>query len=309
MHILKIFALNTVLLAANAYSDEFDPLHKYPHEIGVLYPLGDNFVQLAKGREVTAPAVQSQCMDYRIDSDHDYSSGCVRRYVNVAINEYEAEGCIEPAKSVEHGDQKTTLAQYDEFDATMQMFNELSDQSTEEEAEFYKITRDYLQEGKLANDRWNESFDAVQAPRILDYAVLTSDEEIEYQKGVVRKYIDESIAAKKRSDNWVLNYKKRLSVLGADNDFAKGAIKGASERWAARQKVINPLTEAHIKYGNSLFKVLELLQDNKGDWSYQDNQLQFNNDDIRSKYNALSHSINGNAAIINSLSRVANPGM
>ena len=69
-------------------------------------------------------------------------------------------------------DQLTEIGKYyssnDKSDETLKTLSESAENATGEEAEFYKITRDYLAWGKLGNDRWNESVDAVQAQRILD---------------------------------------------------------------------------------------------------------------------------------------------
>ena len=102
--------------------------------------------------------------------------------------------------------------------------------------------------------------------------------------------------------NMIPNLKKRLSVLGERNEYAVGAIKGVSNKNNLQMPIIKPLMQAHIEYGNNMIQVLELLQKNKNEWSYENDEMLIYSDDVLTKFNELFEVLGTNEESINELS-------
>ena len=187
-------------------------------------------------------------------------------------------------------------------DSMKQGFSDLSEVSEGVEKQFYVIMNEYTDEVQLATQKWQDSFKAVQAPRILDYSLLNSDEEFIYQRNVLNSYTENTKAYDIYYANMVPGLKKRLSVLEGENAIVIGAVNAATKNYNLQKPIFEPLMRAHIEYGNSLIQVLDLLQKNKDMWSYENNELMINSDNMLSQYNELVEVIGGNEATINTLS-------
>ena len=47
------------------------------------------------------------------------------------------------------------------------------------------IVRDHFKESQASQKAWGEIFNAVQAPRIMNYSILNNDTEFEYQRNII----------------------------------------------------------------------------------------------------------------------------
>jgi hypothetical protein len=79
----------------------------------------------------------------------------------------------------------------------------------------------------------------------------------------------------------------RLSVLGEDNPSVKACIAGARESHSRAAPIFNSLTQAHIEYGHILIHLLDFLQKNKAEWSYENGTNSFSRDSLTAEYNKL----------------------
>lgn len=123
-------------------------------------------------------------------------------------------------------------AAYNKFsDAMIDTFNTLSEKNTGSEQQFYKIMGEFAAESQGVVQTWSKSYDAVAAPRILDLALLTSDAEFDYQKNVLKTYVEQSTVYSDFFANMVTGLKQRLSVLGESSEYVQGAVKGAETRY------------------------------------------------------------------------------
>ncbi len=194
-------------------------------------------------------------------------------------------------------------AAYEKFaDSVIEEFAQLSERSRGEEKEFYKIMSGFVSDSRAMFQRWSDSFDAVQAPRILDYSLLNSDEEFDFQKDVLEHYIEETKAYNRHTSNMISDLKKRLSVLGQRSEYAAGAVKGATEKYLLQKPIFDSLFTAHVEYGNNIIQLLELLQKNQDEWSYANDELLIDSDAVLNECNELFEKMSINEATINTLS-------
>ncbi|MEN8131796.1 MAG: hypothetical protein ABFS45_16730 [Pseudomonadota bacterium] len=181
-------------------------------------------------------------------------------------------------------------------------FGDLSEASEGAQKQFYIIMNGYVGEAQLAAQKWKDSFNAAQSPRILDYSLLNSDEEFDYQRNVLNLYVENTKVYSIYQANSVPDLIKRLSVLEEENATFSGAVNGATEQYLAQKPIFEPLMRAHIEYGNGMIQMLDLLQVNKDMWSYENDELIFSDDRLLSQYNELVEVFSNSAGTINTLS-------
>lgn len=172
-------------------------------------------------------------------------------------------------------------------DSMRDRLNKLSETSTGQEKQLYETMNDFFNEMQTVTRNWWDSYHAVLSPRILDYSVLNSDEEFDHQKKVLSLYVENSKANKKDFMDIVPNLKKRLGVLDEGNKFMQEALKILTDKFLSKNKIFVPLMEAHIEYGKNMIQLLELLQNNKDEWVYENDELLIDSDDVLDKLNDL----------------------
>jgi hypothetical protein len=201
-------------------------------------------------------------------------------------------------------DDAAALSQaYEEYaDSVASEFTRLSESSTGAERQLYTIMCEFMRDSRALAQRWQDSFDAVAAPRILDYSLLNSDDEFDYQRNVIRRYIEETTSYREYAVNMVADLEKRLSVLGEGNQQAKDVLAGASDKQASQWPIFDPLMRAHLEYGNNMIEILDLLQAHSHAWSYKNDELAIDSDDLLTKFSMVIEAMTANEEAINTLS-------
>jgi len=193
---------------------------------------------------------------------------------------------------------------YNEYkDSIIDGLDNLSEVSSGQEKQIYRILSDFTTESQITIQNWRESYAAILSPRILDYSLLISDEEFDYQKNIFRTYIKKTQIYAEFLVNMVPNIKKRLSVLGEGSTHAKDAIKGVTKQYLSQQPILEPLIQEHIEYGKKMIQLIELLQKNKDQWIYENDELFIHSDNVLNKFNELIDELSKNEATINTLSQ------
>lgn len=188
------------------------------------------------------------------------------------------------------------------FNSVQGELNKLAETSTGPQKQFYKIMSAYTSESQSIIQDFNDSVNAVLSPRILDYSLLNSDEEFDYQRNILRLYVEKTEIYIGLFANSVPDIKNRLSVLGEGNEYAKGAIDGVTGEYLAQKPFFEPLMHAHGEYGNNMIQILDLLQNNKDDWDYENDELLVYSQAVMDEYNELLEELGNNEAAINTLS-------
>ena len=180
--------------------------------------------------------------------------------------------------------------------------SDLSEVSEGTEKQLYIIMNEYVGESQLVVQKWQDSLAAAQSPRILDYSLLNSDEEFDYQKNVLNIYVENTKAYGIYDANTIPDLKKRLSVLGEENATVRVAVNSATEGYLSQKPIFEPLMRAHTEYGNGMIQMLDLLQKNKDMWSYENDELMISDDRLLSQYNELVEEFGSKVETINTLS-------
>lgn len=202
--------------------------------------------------------------------------------------------------SSENPEEVTTA--YNEYVDNMQnSFKDLSDQNTGAKKQFFAIMANFTSESQKIAQAWQQSYLAVSSDRLLDYSLLNNDKEFQYQKSILQDYIGQTETYGESYKNTLPRLQKDLSVLDQNDPMVKGAIEGATEKYEQQRPIFEPLMQAHLSYGKNLISVLDLLHDHQGQWSSEDGQIQFNDDDTLESFNQLVEQLIDNETSINTL--------
>ncbi len=90
--------------------------------------------------------------------------------------------------------------------------------------------------------------------------------------------------------------------MGEGNKLAKEAVEGIKKNYLSQKTVFEPFIQVQIEYGSNMLRVLELLQENKNDWTIENDELVIDNDKLLNRINVLIDSIGKNEETIKNLS-------
>ena len=193
---------------------------------------------------------------------------------------------------------------YNEFaDSVEDELSRLSEISTGSEKQLYRIMSDFFTQSQTITQNWSESYNTVLSPRILDFSLLSSDEEFDYQRNILRIYVEKTKLYDEFFASSVPNLRKRLSILGEESEHVQAVVKGTTEKYLSQKPIFEPLMQAHVEYGENMIQLLELLQKNKDEWAYESNELLIYSESVLNDYNELIEELGNNEAMINTLSR------
>jgi hypothetical protein len=188
------------------------------------------------------------------------------------------------------------------IDSVVSGFESLSANSTGDKKKYYEIMGSHTRESLMVAQNWKDSLMALQSPAIFDYSLLSSDEEFARRRSIINQYIENTIAYKQWHDNMIDTLKSKLSVLGEEKRFVEETVKGATEQYNAQKEIFAQFIEANLEYGKNMICVLDLLQNNKDLWYYENGELLINSDSVLNQFNDIIKAITDNTTKINELS-------
>jgi len=174
--------------------------------------------------------------------------------------------------------------------------------SSGNEQEVYRNLQKFISIYSSVMINWQNSFDSVMQPRILDYSVLNNRTEFEYQIDVLKHY-------KNQSELYKSTFEKRKSLIEDFNKdipkgnlTLKGVMKGIKNKDSIQKPVFRPFINSHIEYSSNLIAVVEFLQIIEGKWEYKNEELIFNSVELEERYSTFFNKIEENENRINELS-------
>lgn len=192
---------------------------------------------------------------------------------------------------------------FDQYSSTFQKnLAKLINNSSGNEQEVYKKLLEFFTNNQIVMVEWQKSYDSVMNPRILDYSVLNSSEELKYQVNVLEHYRAESESYKKNFITRKSRMKELFVNIPQNNEVLQGVMAGISKKDSVQKPVFVPLIDTHIEYSNNLISILDLLKKNEQDWTYDNGQLFFESEEIEDKFTGIIQKVIENEQIINELS-------
>ena len=207
---------------------------------------------------------------------------------------------------------ESTLANPDSTDSN---YNELSNNvknsiddllktSVGEERKVWLTLKDFFRKSDSTNIEWNNAYNAFADPRILDFNLLNNSKEFAFQKQTTQEYINQSNHFKSFVENRVDYLKEQTKRIDKSNKSYKGFIKGLTKKDSIQKPIFMPYINAHIEYGQGIKKIIELLENEQGKWSY-DNEMEtlmFENSESQTTYEKILNDAISNEEIVNELS-------
>jgi hypothetical protein len=181
-------------------------------------------------------------------------------------------------------------------------FDDLARNSSGPKRQAVKILRQDLTESVAAAEEWGESCTACQSAMVLDDTLLADDGEFDRRRSAVELYIKKTKDYSEYLANRVPALTKRMAALGKDNQFARGAIKGATDQYLRQKPLLDSLMQAHIDSGMTAIQLLDFLQENKDKWVYENDQVLFSSDSALAKFNELHSALLKSDEMIKTLS-------
>lgn len=156
--------------------------------------------------------------------------------------------------------------------------------STGNEQKVYVKLREFNQTNIGVLLDWQRSYDSVMEPRILNYEVLKAPSEFEYQISVLEHY-------KAKSNNYLNHFEKRKPLLVTlfkdipqENQTLKGIMREVNKQDSIQSPNFYPWIKSHLSYSENLIRLLNLLEKNNMNWTYENEKLIFNNTELENRY-------------------------
>lgn len=217
-------------------------------------------------------------------------------HMQKAVSEYKEKALTNP---------ESTGTNYSELSIDIKKsIDDLIKTSIGEEKKVFLTLKDYFKKADSVNVSWNNAYTAFAEPRILDFTQLNKKEEYKFQKNVIQKYINESENLKSFVQNRVAYLKTQTKNIDSNSKSYRGFIKGLTNKDSIQKPIFIPYINAHIEYGQGIKKIIELLENEQGKWSY-DNETEtliFENLETQNTYEKILNDAISNEEIVNELS-------
>ena len=225
-----------------------------------------------------------------------------RKKQNQVLSEMERTRAKFQKKAAKAADLSELGAAGDKYvDSITDNLKRLSETSTGPMKPVARILSQLANETVVIAQAWGDSFKAVQSPEFFDWSLLTSDEEFDRRRNLLRLHGENTRAYKEFFDNVVPTLRKRLSVLREDSPYAERVLAGARDAYLRQKPILHPLMQAHIEYSDNLTHILDFLQKNRDVWSYENDEFLISNDSVLLKFNQLFDAAAKNEETINAL--------
>ncbi|SFW77491.1 hypothetical protein SAMN02927921_04237 [Sinomicrobium oceani] len=198
--------------------------------------------------------------------------------------------------------EEDAISAYEEFSSNVdESLSKLIQNSSGNEQEVYRKLQKFVTLNKEQMTNWEKSYDSVMTPRILDFSVLNTPEEYNYQIAVIEHYQNQSEVYKQYFTNRKSLVSELFKNIPKDNQTLKGVVKGINKKDSIQRPVFIPLMDTHISYSRNLIDLLALLKEYDGTWEYQNDELIFENEKMEQRYLAIIQKVAENEDQINEL--------
>ena len=201
---------------------------------------------------------------------------------------------------------KQTLANPDSVDSNYvelstnikNSFDSLIKTSRGEERKVYIAARDFMKKSDSLDTKWTEAYNTFAEVDIMDYNRLNSNKEYKFQKKIIQQYINQSIIYRTFVQNRFDYFEDKTKNINKTNKVYKGFQKQDS----IQKPVFNKYLSTHINYGHGIIGILEILEQEDGKWSFENETLLFDSSEAQSNYAKILDEAIKNETIINDLS-------
>jgi len=195
----------------------------------------------------------------------------------------------------------STQLNYSKFSKTIKKnIKQIVEMSGGSEKKVFVAVENYFNEFNMIYPKWDNSYEKVLNDTILNFKLLKETKECDRQINIVENYILNS----KEYKNFIVTRKDFLKKKGIENDIKDSFIKAFLKELKTKDSIQLPLLKkhlnAHIKYGENIINIIQILKDSNHKWDYNDDILLFDEDKTMNNYNKVIEELTKNEEIINS---------
>jgi hypothetical protein len=165
--------------------------------------------------------------------------------------------------------------------------------STGDSAALLKGTQAYLQRIQSLQAAYAGASQTLTAKKVLASSNLTQRADIQERKAAVQSFLETNKKLETFLGQNEANYRAELVNADVSETAIKSALAGFRQTSGAQAPFIVEIRGADDRIGNDMLGVLELLDENWGQWHYRDDtqRLVFDKTAVLDKYNALLNDI------------------
>ncbi len=200
-----------------------------------------------------------------------------------AVSDY--KNSVSNVENISEIDSSYRVMSSDVHDAVDKMIEE----STGEDKVVYKTFKHFLRITNNINLEWTNAVDQFSNERILDLTQFDDKSEYEYQKKIVKRYIDKSNVYKNFMENRIEIFESEAIHIDKNNEVYRGMLRGMVRKDSLQRPIVLPFIQYHILYGEEMYSLLELLEVEHDNWSYniEDSTVVFQDSVSQEKYDYL----------------------
>ena len=220
-----------------------------------------------------------------------YAGGHVIESAN-RVQKYSAAKKVEDARQRVRStidDPEASLEAVDEYkDAALDNVEQMARGATGADKEAYRLMQEFATTVREMEQKWNVAVEAMLDPRILDFSLLTSDNEYIYQISTLETYVRSTKEWQRDRAVLIEQLQKDLEVLSEGNQTAREALVGFNRGVGKNAEISENMMNGHVQYGEKMIEILEFLKRGEVTWEYSETDgVLFDEDDHVDRFNAL----------------------
>ncbi len=202
-----------------------------------------------------------------------------------SIDRSPSAAMIEKARSLEHGVDSMRKEMLDDFDTdnvqTMRekqivmqhvaldgMKDLAASATSEDERRFFEATREFMRIGAETNDYWHESYNTLMSERFLNYSLLQTEQEFDWQYAVLDEFASRTVKAYSFMKNMEGEYGAVLDRYAVSARLKQSGLEGFRSR-AGYQSLMEELEAGYLDYADACRRLLVFMETQKGRYQYE----------------------------------------
>ena len=141
-----------------------------------------------------------------------------------------------------------------------EMLGDMIDSSSGDQQQSYIATQKYMNMLLDARTEWETAYDAFMDDRVLDYSLLTEDEEFDYQKTVIKTFAETSKSYAELYESSIDHMREALEETTMNSEQVEEFMVGFADSSRKTNAVTARFLHAHEGAANEYHKLIELLE-------------------------------------------------
>lgn len=149
----------------------------------------------------------------------------------------------------------------------------------------------YLGQVQAASKRWQSMYDEVGAAKVLDFSEVTSKEQLQSRRELVKRYKAASDDMRELVENGSDFYRGELHKLGASSKSTEIIVHALQEQNSRQRALLLEIRDLDTRISESMLGILALLEQHWGNWTCPSGPVVFFDSKVLAEYNRLLHQL------------------